>query len=263
MQESIFSVPRMDCPSEEALIRSKLDELPGIHRLVFDLESRRVKVYHSGPVNDVAAAMGELGLGATLTQSSEMEGPAGSEEDLQRRSLYIVLGINFAFFLAEMTAGLISRSMSLVADSLDMFADASVYGLSIWAVGRAAGAKRTIARTSGLLQIALAVIGFGEVLRRFIGMQNPPEFRTMIDVSALAMLANISCLFILLRVRIHEAHMRASMIFTSNDVIINAGVIVAGILVFLLESNKPDLVVGAIVFLIVMQGAYRILRLGR
>ena len=57
--------------------------------------------------------------------------------------------------------------------------------------------------------------------------------------------------------------MQASMIFTSNDVIINLGVIIAGILVVWLNSNKPDLIVGAIVFLFVIQGAIRILKLGK
>ena len=42
--------------------------------------------------------------------------------------------------------------------------------------------------------------------------------------------------------------MKASMIFTSNDVIINLGVITAGVLVNWLDSNKPDLVIGTIVF---------------
>ena len=57
--------------------------------------------------------------------------------------------------------------------------------------------------------------------------------------------------------------MKASMIFTSNDVIINLGVIVAGILVYWLGSNKPDLVIGTIVFILVIQGAFRILKLSK
>ena len=60
-----------------------------------------------------------------------------------------------------------------------------------------------------------------------------------------------------------EAHMKASMIFTSNDVIINTGVIVAGVLVLLTQSKYPDLIIGAIVFLIVVRGAFRILKLGK
>ena len=57
--------------------------------------------------------------------------------------------------------------------------------------------------------------------------------------------------------------MRASMIFTSNDIIINLGVITAGVLVSLLDSGLPDLIVGAIVFLVVSRGAWRILTLSR
>ena len=57
--------------------------------------------------------------------------------------------------------------------------------------------------------------------------------------------------------------MKASMIFTSNDVIINIGVIAAALFVSGLDSNKPDLIVGAIVFVLVMQGALRIMKLGK
>ena len=57
--------------------------------------------------------------------------------------------------------------------------------------------------------------------------------------------------------------MQASMIFTSNDIIINLGVITAGVLVLWLDSSLPDLIVGAIVFVIVTLGAVRILRLAR
>jgi Co/Zn/Cd efflux system component len=57
--------------------------------------------------------------------------------------------------------------------------------------------------------------------------------------------------------------MKASMIFTSNDVVINLGVITAGILVNWLNSSKPDLIIGSIVFVLVIQGAIRILNLGK
>jgi len=57
--------------------------------------------------------------------------------------------------------------------------------------------------------------------------------------------------------------MQARMIFTSNDVVINLGVITAGILVNWLDSSKPDLIIGTIVFMLVIQGALRILKLGK
>ena len=57
--------------------------------------------------------------------------------------------------------------------------------------------------------------------------------------------------------------MQASTIFTSNDIIVNGGVILAGILVYALDSRWPDLLIGAVVFSFVMRGAIRILKLSK
>ena len=163
-----------------------------------------------------------------------------------------------------MTTGLISKSMGLVADSLDMLADSFVYGISLFAVGGTLTKKKRIAKIAGYFQITLAIIGFSEVLRRFFGAEELPDFWTMIIVSILALIANGICLYILQKSKSkEEAHMKASMIFTSNDIIINLGVISAGLLVNWLDSNKPDLIVGTIVFGLVVQGAFRILKLSK
>mgnify|MGYP003958347177 FL=1 len=57
------------------------------------------------------------------------------------------------------------------------------------------------------------------------------------------------------------AHMKASWIFSANDVIANAGVIIAGGLVFVTGSALPDLIIGFIIGIIVLNGAKRILLL--
>lgn len=86
----------------------------------------------------------------------------------------------------------------------------------------------------------------------------------MIIVSLLALIANSLCLYILQKSKSkQEAHIKASLIFTSNDIIINIGVIIAALCVMWLNSMIPDLVVGAIVFLLVIQGAIRILKLAK
>src|SRR5690606_38942503 len=122
---------------------------------------------------------------------------------------------------------------------------------------------KNIARAAGYFQIVLAILGFSEVIRRFAGNERMPDFMTMIVVSVLALIANIVCLYLLQQARSREAHMQASMIFTSNDIIINSGVIVAGLLVNWLNSGYPDLIIGAVVFIIVARGAYRILQLSK
>ena len=185
------------------------------------------------------------------------------EQAAQKRILWTVLAINFIFFIFEMTTGLLSRSMGLVADSLDMLADAFVYGLSLMAVGGSILMKKRTARIAGILQFLLALSGFAEVIRRFSDSDAVPDYRMMIVVSALAMVGNGICLFLLHKSRSSEAHMKASMIFTSNDVLINFGVILAALLVLAFQSSIPDLVIGTAVFLIVFRASIRIYRLGK
>ena len=102
-----------------------------------------------------------------------------------------------------------------------------------------------------------------EVIKRFIGLETPPDFLVMIVISFIALIANTASLWLLQRTKSKEVHIQASVIFSANDVIVNIGVIVAGLLVGLLNSNAPDLIIGIIVFLIVIRGAIRILKLSK
>ena len=263
MEKSIYKIPKMDCPSEENLIRMKLDSISDIKNLDFDLTNKTLTVYHNGRADEIEQSIIELNLGGKKIVTEKTEKVEFSENANQKKLLWIVLAINFAFFLIEMTTGLISKSMGLVADSLDMLADAFVYGISLFAVGGTLIRKKRIAKVAGYFQITLAVIGFIEVIRRFFGVEKMPDFSTMIIVSILALIANGICLYLLQKPKSKEAHMQASMIFTSNDVVINLGVITAGVLVNWLDSSKPDLIIGTIVFMLVIQGALRILKLGK
>jgi Co/Zn/Cd efflux system component len=263
MKKTVFEIPKMDCPSEENLIKLKLNDFPDIVNLDFDIPNRKLTVFHQGNLQQIEKAIGELNLGSSLISTVESDQTVFAEQSNQRKVLWIVLIINFSFFLIELITGLISRSMGLVADSLDMLADAFVYAISLYAVGGTLQRKKNIARIAGYFQITLAVIGFAEVVRRFIGAERLPDFQTMIIVSVLALIANAICLYLLMKSKSNEAHMRASMIFTSNDVIINLGVITAGVLVLWLQSGMPDLIIGSIVFVLVIFGAIRILKLSK
>ena len=264
MEKTTFEITKMDCPSEENLIRMKLDGISSIKNLDFDISNRRLTIFHSGQIDQIEKSILELNLGGQKLTTEKTDQTEFKENSNQKKLLWTVLAINFAFFVIEMTTGLISKSMGLVADSLDMLADSFVYGISLFAVGGTLIRKKRIAKIAGYFQIILAIIGFAEVLRRFFGAEKLPDFTTMIFVSILALIANGICLYLLQKSKSkEEAHMKASMIFTSNDVIINLGVITAGLLVNWLNSNKPDLIIGTIVFVLVIQGAVRILKLGK
>lgn len=264
MEKTIFEITKMDCPSEENLIRMKLDGILSIKNLDFDIPNRKLTIFHNGQIDEIEKLILELNLGGRKLTTEQTAQTVFDKNSNQRKVLWTVLAINFTFFIIEMTTGLISKSMGLVADSLDMLADSFVYGISLLAVGGTLIRKKRIAKLAGYFQITLAIIGFIEVVRRFLGIEELPDFTTMIFVSVLALIANGICLYILQKSKSkEEAHMKASMIFTSNDVIINLGVIVAGLLVNWLNSSKPDLIIGSIVFILVIQGAFRILKLGK
>jgi Co/Zn/Cd efflux system component len=254
----------MDCPSEERMIRMKLEGLTNIESLEFDLPGRKLEVCHTGSNNNLLAALDSLDLGTKVVSSEPMEAVSikGSQRQ-ERQVLWEVLAINFFFFALEILTGFIANSMGLVGDSLDMLADSIVYALSLFAVGGTLSRKKKIARAAGYFQLALAVLGFAEVIRRFVGHGVTPDFHLMIIISLLALAGNVICLYLLQKSKSQEAHMQASMIFTSNDVIVNLGVIVAGVIVYLTASNLPDLTVGTIVFILVGRGAYRILQLSK
>ena len=264
MQKTTFIITKMDCPSEENLIRMKLDGISSIVNLDFDIPNRKMTVFHRGEIEQIEKSIIELNLGGKKITTVQTEQTHFQENSNQRKLLWTVLGINFAFFIIEMATGLISKSMGLVADSLDMLADSFVYGISLFAVGGTLIKKKRVAKLAGYFQITLAIIGFVEILRRFFGTEELPDFTTMIIVSIFALIANGICLYLMQKSKTKkEAHMQASFIFTSNDVIINLGVITAGLLVNWLNSSKPDLIIGSIVFVLVIQGAFRILKLSK
>lgn len=259
-----FRVAKMDCPSEEQLVRMKLEGRGDVRALAFDLAQRRLEVIHSGDAESIARELETLGLGSSLIASEPAEtAQANGSAPAERRVLWQVLLINVVFFVLEIVAGSLARSMGVVADSLDMLADSIVYGLALYAAGRTAGHKTSVAAISGVLQLALALLGIAETVRRFVNPEDLPDFRTMIGISLLALAGNATCLVLLRKHRGGAAHMQASVIFTSNDVIANLGVIAAGVLVLVTASKWPDLIAGVAIFLLVGRGALRILRLAR
>ncbi|MCB2229887.1 cation transporter [bacterium] len=266
INRSKYTIPKMDCPVEEQMIRMALSQIEGIRSLDFDLNTRSLVVWHSIDVGRVTDKLVGLKLGTELSESQSVsESEYLSQDSLQSdrhesQVLWTLLGINATMFVVEFVSGWVVESTGLIADSLDMLADATVYGISLYAVGKAPLHKLTAARASGWFQMLLALGALTEVVRRFIFGSEPEPFY-MVGVAAVALVANVACLWLLAKHRNKGAHMKASWIFSTNDVIANVGVIVAGILVSLTGTRYPDLVIGCIIAAVVFYGALRILKL--
>jgi Co/Zn/Cd efflux system component len=254
----------MDCAAEERLVRMALDGQQTVRRIDADLSARTVDVYHEGSSESVLGLLRPLNFGVHVVNTSpvddelaEMLSPDAAAE---KRTLRLAFAINAAMFLGESIAGFMADSSALISDSLDMFADAAVYGITLYGAGRAFAGQRKAARLSGWMQLALGCGAAFEVTRRFL-VGSEPESTLMMAVAVVALAANATTMWLLARHRGGGAHMKASWIFTTNDVLANIGVIGGGVLVRATGSPMPDLIVGGAIALVVFSGAVRILRL--
>ncbi len=177
----------------------------------------------------------------------------------ESKVLITLLAINAVMFVIEIVLGILSESTALIADSMDMLADAIVYGIGLYAVGRFAMVKIQAAHLSGIFQIILGSFVAMDVLRRTI-MGSDPESSLMILVGIAALIANIICLQLISKHRDGEVHMRASWIFSKNDIIANLGIIVGGCLVYLFDSRYPDLIIGLAISVLVIRGGIHIIK---
>jgi Cation efflux family len=265
---SEFTVAKMDCPSEERIVRMFLENIRPSVALEFDILNRKVKVFHKGNLDEIQRRIESLNLGASLNDTRKIGATAflqvlesvKTTDKKETTILKWLLAINATMFVTELFIGWLAQSTALIADSLDMFADAIVYGLALYAVGRSVRLKLRVAHVSGWIQVTLALGALSEVLRRFI-FGSEPVSTLMMSFGLVALIANIICLVLISKNKEGGAHMKASWIFSVNDVIANLGVILAGFLVALTSSRYPDLVIGLVIGLIVLNGARRILRL--
>mgnify|MGYP001114460254 CR=1 FL=1 len=230
---SLFSVPKMDCPAEETMIRMALANVGQIKSFYFDLGKRQVHIFHNGDNSHFIETLSSLGLGATLLESK-----AATKEKQT----------------------LLSSAPSQKEEAQTLYWLLLINGIALYAVGRSAHLQTRAAHLSGWLQLLLAILVITDVTRRSL-YGSEPYSTLMMSVGAVALLANIGCLMLIYRHREGGAHMKASWIFSANDVVANLGIIIAGILVTYTGSRYPDLIIGAIISVVVLSGAYRILRL--
>jgi cation transport ATPase len=136
-QTSTYTIPKMDCSAEEQMVRMALADIEAVKGLTFDLPNRKLKVFHNEGF--ITAKLEGLGFGAKLDETQLSSGDIPNEPDPVRQAkvLKLLLGINALLFFIEFISGIIAASTGLIADSLDMFADAAVYGIA-YAVGKAA-----------------------------------------------------------------------------------------------------------------------------
>ena len=174
------------------------------------------------------------------------------------RVLKIVLAINAVFFLIEFTAGILANSTALLADSLDMLGDAFVYGLSLFVLSRSVKWKACASIAKGVIMVTF---GIGVLLQAFYkGMTGlVPVSETIGLIGALALLANLVCFALLYRHRSDNLNMRSTWLCSRNDIIANAGVLIAAFGVYATQSVWPDVLIGGAIAILFLKSALTVL----
>lgn len=192
----------------------------------------------------------------------ELEPELDASNAEERRTLRWVLGINAAQVLIAGGVGVAAQSTGLLGAALDNLGDAAVYVVSLYAVNRTVLAKARAARLSGVLLIVMALILLAEIIRRFVTGSEPIAMAMI--VAALANAAtNLINLRLLRAHREHGVHLKASWIFTTNDMIANLGIAASGLAVMIFKSPLPDLLIGVLVVGLVIKGGWEILEHAR
>ncbi len=176
----------------------------------------------------------------------------------QRRVFRTVLWINSAMFLLEVWAGILAHSTALLADSVDMLGDAIVYGFSLYVIGRGVVWQTRAAMLKGVIMAAFGVGVLAHVVVKAVhGFVPTAEVMGMVGV--IALVANLMCLFLLWQHRGDDLNMRSAWVCSRNDVIGNAGVLIAALLVYLTGSPWPDMVIGLLIATLFVRSAIGII----
>lgn len=169
------------------------------------------------------------------------------------------LMLNIILVIILITSGIIAQSKALLANGLDNLSDATVYGLSYFALFKGIQWQIRAARVSGVMLIVLAVAVTIEAVRGFLYGSEPVGL-TMIIISIAAAGINVLSLKVLKSTRTENVNLRAAWKFSINDLLANLGGLIAGVLVIVLKSNIPDLVVGLLIAVYATNEGIEILR---
>lgn len=180
----------------------------------------------------------------------------------QISTLRVVFGINALMFVAELATGLLSGSVSLVSDSLDMLGDALAYGFSLYVVRRSARWKARSAIVKGAIMTVFGVAALGQAAYK-AWVPHPPAFEAMGLMGLAALTANAACLGLLWRHRSEDINMHSVWICSRNDIVANVSVLAAAGCVWFWRSGWPDIIIGAVLAVFILRSALGVLRRAR
>ncbi|WP_249139006.1 cation diffusion facilitator family transporter [Actibacterium sp. MT2.3-13A] len=176
-----------------------------------------------------------------------------------RRALWGVIGLNVGYGIIEMIAGFMSGSQALKADALDFLGDGLITFLGVLAIGWSLLWRARSALIQGVFLGALGLGVVGNTIWRVFSQQ-PVEAGLMGVVALIALAVNVAAALVLVPHRAGDANVRAVWLFSRNDAIGNAAVIIAALLVMWTNSVWPDLIVAFAIAVLFLHSSWVIVR---
>lgn len=176
----------------------------------------------------------------------------------QKNVLLIVLLINALMFFVEFIFGILSKSTALLADSLDMLGDATVYAFSIYVINKSMKWKASAALLKGVIITVFGLYVLGEAIYKAM-TDVVPMAKTMGVVGLVALAANSACLMLLLKHRDDGINVKSTWICSRNDIIANTSVLLAAFCVAYFNNKWPDIIIGLVIALVFLKSAFHIL----
>lgn len=185
--------------------------------------------------------------------------PPGPDDHRYRRVLWIALLVNAAMFAVEIVAGVAAGSVALKADALDFLSDSATYAISLLVLGMSLQWRARAALAKG---VSLGVIGLWVASTTLYNAVygRVPDADIMGIIGFLALAANVSVAALLYAFRRGDANMRSVWICSRNDAIGNVAVMLAAVGVFGTGTGWPDVIVGGIMAVLAISGAWQIIR---
>ncbi len=167
------------------------------------------------------------------------------------RWLLLAIGVNVLLTLAQVVGGILSGSLSLIADALHNFSDAGAL-LIAWTARRIGRRPPDALRTFGYRRaeviaalvnlVTLVLVGLyllAEAVQRFFEPQVIEGWMVVI-VAAVALVVDLLTALLTWKMSAHSINIRAAFLHNVSDALASAGVILAGTLILLYRWYWTD-----------------------
>ncbi len=200
-------------------------------------------------------------MGAPLIRS------AGAQN---RRALWVTFALTSGYLVVEVVAGLLTRSLALLADAGHMLTDVGGLGLALFATW-ISQKPATPARTYGYYRIeilaafanAIALVGISayilyEAYRRFL---DPPEVASvpMMAVAGVGLAVNLIGIRMLRGGAQQSLNVQGALLEVVSDTLSSLGVVLAGAVIWLTGWVYADPLVSALIGAFILPRTWRLL----